>query len=181
MRFRNIMNNNSALVTVLAVVILICSLGFIIFQSRPYSYRPRIVDIYFFDLGTGTIFLGKSNQIAPIDAPSGAGPEGVQLGVRAYVFSCGSCDNEADRFIGWLERYTPEAKQQLLNPPKIDEASPAGPEMIDTWEKGHEIARYRKDLKTLKWVVNNSDAGYKIMQDVQNKCPNGQANPCFPQ
>lgn len=182
MRLRDSMNNNSALVTVLAIVILIVSLGFIIYQARPNRYAPRVVDVYYYDLGSGQIFLGKSDKVSPIDAPSGPGSSGEPNGVRAYVFSCTNCDDESSRFIGWLEKYTPEAKQAMLNPPAPDTSgnAAAGPDPTEIWEKGHLIAAYKANAGELKWVVNNSDAGFRIMQSLETKCPGGQPNPCFP-
>jgi hypothetical protein len=162
------MNNNSAVVTIMAVVILILSLGFIIIQARPRSYTPRIVDVYYYDLGTGQTYLAKSNEIPPIPAPSG------KLGVRAHVFSCGDCSNPSDHFIGWLEMYTREAKEQLTNPQPPD---PNGPPAYDVWERGHLVRAPDVD----KWVPANGEEGFKIMEAMQTKCGSGgQPRPCFP-
>ena len=53
------------------------------------------------------------DESAPADAKPLAGPDAlppIQLAgktvVRAYVFSCGSCADEAARFVGYLEKFS---------------------------------------------------------------------------
>ena len=45
-----------------------------------------------------------------IDAPSGKTPDGKPAGYRASVFACGSCDNAADRFVGYITRPAEDGK-----------------------------------------------------------------------
>lgn len=175
--FREWANNNSAVVTIVAVVILIMSLGFIIMSASGNKYKPRIVDVYYYDLGNGELFLAKSNEIPPVDAPSGPGANNIPQGVRAYVFSCGECGDKAQQFVGWLEMYTPDAKRALTSPPTPDPNNPQGPEYYDLWEKGHLVSIPGSS----KWVQANSEEGFKVMESMQSKCgAGGQPKPCFP-
>lgn len=206
MKLRDWLNNNSAVVTILAVVILILSLGFIIMQASGPKYKAQIVDVYYYDLGNGTIFTAKSNEIPPIESKSGPGPAGNPQGVRAYVFSCGDCKNESERFVGWLEMYTREAKEMMQSPNRMGpgmppppgspnaapgspaaapgspaapagQAQPPGPEFFDFWEKGHLVRTVEED----SWVQANSPEGFAIMQALQGKCGQGAIpKPCFP-
>src|SRR5688572_11816004 len=104
MKARDWMNNNSALVTIAAVVLLVISLGVIIMQTKPRgSVGP--VELYYYDLNTGKLFVAMSDQNPPIDAPSGGfrGPDGPPAGVRAHVFGCGNCGNLEGKTVEEIE------------------------------------------------------------------------------
>ncbi|GAH59861.1 unnamed protein product, partial [marine sediment metagenome] len=87
---------------------------------------PKIKDYkkaWFYDLNTGKLFIAKSDQIPPIDAPSGplriespSGPlrNGGPAGAKAYVFSYADEPNESNRFIGFLETTVPRAIMERL-------------------------------------------------------------------
>lgn len=146
-------------------------------QQDNNAYKPRIVDVYYYDLGTGELFLAKSNEIPPIDAPSGPGPNNTPQGVRAYVFSCGDCSDKSQQFVGWLEMFTPDAKRALSSPPKPDPNNPQGPEYYELWARGHLVSVPGSG----KWVQANSEEGFKVMESIQSKCgPNIAPKPCFP-
>jgi hypothetical protein len=66
---------------------------------------------WFYDLNTGKLFVAKSKLIPPIEAPSGPLENGKPAGVKAYVFSYKYEPNESERFIGFLETFTPESNQ----------------------------------------------------------------------
>ena len=168
MQLREFLNNNSAVVTIIAVVILVISLGIIILNNRG-GRTNRIVDVYFYDLNDGSLFTAPSNSIAPIDAPSGP-YNGKPGGMRAYVFACGDCDDESSRFIGWIERYTPEAKQALSG----DSPDYAAYEFYETGQliKGLEEGD--------PWVPANGERGYAVMERISARCPGGGVTPCYP-
>ena len=169
MNLREWMNQNSAVVTIIAVVLLLVSLGVIIMTLTPSSPN-RVVEVYFMDTADGQLFVEKSNQLPPIVAPSG------KEGVRAFVFSCGDCGDEASRYVGWLETYTAEAKKAITGTTE----NPEGPEgMVDNYElieNGHMVC----DPQSKTWVPANSEPGFKIMDQIQNKCGNEPPKPCFP-
>jgi len=169
MQLREFLNNNSALVTILAVVLLIVALGAIVMQiNGGGGYTPRVVDVYYYDLDTGELFLEKSNEIPPVETASGP-----HNGVRAYVFACNDCDEESDRFIGWLEMYTPEAKAALTRDPAEAQPDEAP---FDYWEEGHLVRSIDSD----EWQLANSEPGFRIMENIRDKCPGGTPKPCFP-
>jgi hypothetical protein len=166
MNLREWMNQNSAVVTIIAVVLLLVSLGVIIMTLTPKN-PARVVDVYFMDTSDGSLFVDKSDQLPPVAAPSG------KDGVRAFVFSCGDCGDEASRFVGWLETYTPDAKKAISAPSDNPEA---GMDNYEVVENGHMVC----DPVSKKWVMANSEQGFKIMDMIQNKCGTEAPKPCFP-
>ncbi len=197
--WREWLNRNSAVVTIGAVVLLIFSLAFIIKQSLPRRFRPQIVDIYYYDLGTGKVFLAKSDQTPPVEAPGGPSGSGMPMGVRAYLFACGECPTglaglTAEQlaakqvFVGWLEMYTPEAKQYMeqMRRGAADESGPAPPgaaggpmvpEMYDVMMQGQLIRAIDND----QWVPANTPEGFEIMNLLRQACPpESVPRPCFP-
>ncbi len=167
MTAREWVNQNSAIVTIGAVLLLLVSLGFIIMRvSGGSQYKARIVDVYYFDIDSGQLFTAKSNEIPPIDSPSGA-----NKGVRAYVFACGDCADESQRFTGWLEMYTPDAKNVMINPP----TSPESMDTFELMEKGHLVSADGR-----AWVQANTDKGFQVMEGIQTRCGETPAVPCYP-
>lgn len=51
---------------------------------------------WYYDLGSGELFATDALRVPPIEAPSGG------EGVEAVVFSCGQCDDPANRHIAYL-------------------------------------------------------------------------------
>lgn len=170
MKARNWLNNNSAMVTILAVVVLILSLGYIIIQNRPASYAPRIYDVYYYDLGEKKLFVDKNNKFAPITAPSGE-----NRGARAYVYSCGECSDSSSLFIGHLEMFTPDAKKNLENPPPID--ADGNTPYIDYYEEGRMV---RAEAENAKWLPANSNEAFQITEAVHTRCGGQPAKACNP-
>lgn len=112
---RNQINGNpkfviglSAASSVLLLLIVITSLT----ASGPGVTRER-EKAWFYDLNTQQLFAAAGDDVPPIDAPSGALTDGQPAGVRAYVFSRVSEPNESERFIGYLEMFTPEGKEMI--------------------------------------------------------------------
>lgn len=184
MKIREFMNNNSALVTILAVVVLVVSLGVIIMNTRGPGVA-RTIDLYFYDLNTGKLFTAKSDQIPPIEAPSGplqGQPGNLPAGVRAHVYACGECPDltgmtlqeveQAGAYIAYVEMYTEQGKAALTAGAS---GPPEGP-MIDPMEQTL-IAR----VPELAWQPMYSDAGFRLTESGHRACPDGSApQPCRP-
>ncbi len=141
-------------------------------RPRP---RARVVDVYFYDLGTDQLFAAPATELPPIDAPSGAGN-----GVRVYVYGCGDC-SDANRFIAYLEKYTPHAKaaqEKLMN---------VGPDADPNLALGYDDLMMEGGLlvravKGGPWVPMYSDEGMKIASEVldEDKCKGTRLVPCLP-
>ena len=113
---RRWINKHSSIVTVISVAVLILALGWIVQEVRFRWNRSAVIpDAWFYDLNTGQLFRAKSNGLPPIAAPSGPLPNGEHAGVRAKVFACGDCSDPSNRFIGWLEKLTPEVKYAITD------------------------------------------------------------------
>lgn len=186
MKLRDWVNKNSAIVTILAVLVLILSLAFIVWNNTTPTYKP--VDMWYYDMGSDAadpnarLFQAKGNELPPIASPSGKLNEnGEPMGARAWVYSCGECDDEKSRFIGYIEVYSKEAKESFTNPTKL---GPDGkpplfrPEDMMMQEQGHFIQEPGSD----KWYPFQSPEGNDIRMKVQEKCGDVKTPPkmCYP-
>jgi hypothetical protein len=195
MNVRDFLNNNSSVVTILAVVVLVFALGAIVMTSKGPSGRRGPVDLYFYDLNTGKVFIAASDQYPPIEVPSGATALGNNAGVKAYVFSCGECESydgmtseeieASGGFIGRLEMYTAEElavmEQARSGQGGPGAGGPAGrmpPMMLgpDMMMGGMLTKRPEDDT----WVSANTQAGMSMMMDISKRCPSGRPKPCIP-
>lgn len=131
MAVREYLNNNPAVVTIAAIVLLIVCLALIVRQLLGGG-GAQVRDVYYFDTASGQVFIEEAVGFPPIEAPSGPGN-----GVRAYIYSCGSCEDIAGDIdagmspadlaglgatLLYVERYPPqvvaelEAKQNSSDP-----------------------------------------------------------------
>lgn len=201
MSLRDWMNNNSALVTIAAVVLLVVTLGWIILQAKGPS-ASRMKSQYYYDLNTGTIFTADSSEMPPIETPSGPDKTGKPAGVRARVFACGDCRRsyvgmtvaqieEADAFIAFLEKFTPEAKKSMeeakdtVAEPTEATGIPGDPNYRRPGGGGRLIMEGGQGLLIRqvngeKWLAMRSREAQKITTTFGTKCPDGRATPCYP-
>jgi len=184
MNIREFMNNNPAVVTVGAVFVLILCLFAIMCQLRgPGGGQGGPVDLYFLDEGTGVLFTAESDRQPPIAAPSDTG--GGTSGVRAHVFGCGDCPGKLTgltreeveakgAFIGYLEKYTPEAKAAMEQAMSGEEPDI---EIMYEMDQGRLIRLPDSD----QWIDANSEQGVDVYSTIREQCP-GDERPrqCFP-
>jgi len=177
MSLRDKLNQNSLPVTILAVVVLALALAYLFYQRRPAN--GGVIDVYFYDLKstdpdqTKRLFKGKNNDLPPVASPSDAGTPDFS-GVRAWVFTCGTCDDPSQVFISHIETYTPEYKDNLRQPP----VATGGPMPMApmAMQKGHLISR----VDNIKWVEMMSTDGMQIQQSIMSKCGGEPPKPCLP-
>ncbi len=202
---RDTINNNSAVVTVGAVLLLI--VGLLLLMNQCSEGGPGQVNKYqyFYDLNTGELFVADALDIAPIEAPSGKPyklPNGQEIpaGVRAFVYACGECGPDSKK-IGYLEMYTPEAQKILQDARKQQEAAAKGEstnmDMGMVYEEGYTRGRLiaappepGKPVQFFPTDGEGSEQGVAIMTALNEKCPKsqpGQAKnnpnrlrPCYP-
>lgn len=137
---QNFLAKNQALVAVIAVAIL----AFAIYSTlRTAGVVTSIPTIYYYDLQTGGTTTGAV----------GSGD------IIAHVFACNSCDDEADRFIAYVEKLTDEAKAEELK--ELPD--------LDILTDGNVIARVDGDSE-LRWVPLNSPEGGDITGAPYTKC-----------
>ncbi|MGB2807353.1 MAG: hypothetical protein WBC22_06420 [Sedimentisphaerales bacterium] len=131
---------------------------------------------WFYDLKAGKLFVAKSKLIPPIEAPSGPLENGKPSGVKAYVFSYKYEPNESERFIGFLETFTPEARRNQTNSATSKGDSAA--ELIKQWGEGRLIRRVEDE----QWFAANSNEGRAIIENAFSPNENGErARSCPPE
>jgi hypothetical protein len=102
---------------------------------------------WFYDLGSGKVFVSSSDQNPPIDAPSGPGK-----GVRAHHFTCTACEDRNARFIGYYEMYTEEGLARF----KAGNAAAQDQILLSA------------DAK--EWIRRDSEAGAQLQSGVAGRC-----------
>lgn len=111
--------------SVIAAVFIVSAFVWLYVATRGPADLDAPRRAWFMDANDGSLFRGMSDQLPPIDAPSmKKTAEGMQAGVRAYVFSCGSCSDNAVSYIGFIETYSPQVRDQILNRPPDVEGKP---------------------------------------------------------
>jgi hypothetical protein len=65
--------------------------------------------VWCYDLSTGRIMVGTERDVPPFSTAKPRA-DGSPAGVRAEVYSCGSCDDESQRFVGWLWMFNADAR-----------------------------------------------------------------------
>ena len=146
------MGNNPA-VTVIAVVVLIVAAVFIV-RSFTGSDVPQAGNANWYDTGTGKLFGGYKMGEAedpPIKLPSGG------EGVMARVFTRGTCENQADRYIGFLFKYTEEGKD-LMKKARAEDILD-----IDTMAFVAQKHRLVKGENDTEWFPADSIEGQEIL------------------
>jgi hypothetical protein len=105
MGLREWLNKNQAVATIVVVVLVLAAVALAGYQylSNRRGISTTLPDAYFTVDDGKTYFAASTANIPPFDH------EGKQA-VRAYVFDCGG-----KRFVGYLERYKPEARQAKLD------------------------------------------------------------------
>ena len=193
-------NHYATTVTSMAVGLLVLAMAGVVYQLQPPP-KPGPVPVWFYDLNTGQLFTAKSDAIPPIPAPSDGRAKGGSRasGARAHVFSCGDCAAPAERFVGYLEIYTPEAKKALETLGPLAEASPTPTaEKVglpyEKLERGHLIRRPPEAGEKVRvatrpaergarsgWVPLQSEAGFALQQEVAERCGEDTfPEPCRP-
>jgi hypothetical protein len=125
---------------------------------RPF---PQGKTAWFYDVNTDRLFLAGSKQTGPIGAPSGLARDGGPAGFRAYVYSYVLDPNEADLFVGFIERPDSDAGGRRPTSDMRD---------VDTWAQGRLIKR----VKDKQWVQARSPQGQAILQELVRPNKKGQ-------
>ena len=127
------------------------------YKPPSVSYAPKA---WFYDLNTGELFVEDNEKIPPIQAPSGQLPDGRQAGVKACVLSYIHNPNESERFIGYLEKYTPEGKEIISSFRKSGDKVTV--ELFKRLNKNKFVRRVDDE----QWFLADSSQGRVILQQV---------------
>ena len=168
---RDWLNQNSAVVTVAAVAILVIALAVVIRQGSGNTRTPPDSAWYFVP-ETGATVVDKANLIPPIMV------EGKQA-VKAHYYGCDDCEGE-NKFLGYYEKYSDQAKTELE---KINATQAAGGEVdSDAEMRAYELAMtgrfYSKDGKA--WVPAESPQGHAMQETLRDNCGTRKLTYCSP-
>ena len=164
-RLRLWLAENPVIIGSVAAVIILIALYFILFSGGSSSIESPKVD-YFYDLDSGEVFTDDFKIVPPYKHSSGA------EAVKAVVVSCGSCEDESERQVAWLERYTETAK------PEMERI------MAEVIERGHApyVAYSRGKMleqggglqvsfdDPIEWFGHTSMAGLEIRSELMSFC-----------
>lgn len=155
---RGLLTRNPVLTISISVLFVAGILGFLIYLTVPKEIiLPDTSEKqWFYDLKHQNLFVAKSGQLPPIEAPSGPLANGEPAGVRAYVFTYSDDPNTTDTFIGFLETTDPNVDKSTIDP-------------MDLRVKGAEMfseGRLIKRVKDKEWVPANSEKGKVILKEV---------------
>lgn len=120
---------------------------------------------WFYDLKTGELFTASAKNIPPIAAPS---DPGAAAGVRAYVFSCGACD-EAERQVLYLETYSEDARAAMEQINTLTDVQPSAP-LESRVERGHYVAAVPATGDEPQWVLTVSPRGQELARAFWTMC-----------
>ncbi len=118
---------------------------------------------YYYDTESGGLFSAPGGQIVPIKAPGGK-----ETGVRAYVYSCTSCQQKDERFIGWLEMYDPAVVKDLQETKAKDQ--PVSMLITLIQEERPEGLLVADSQKPDQWISIQSKDGMKLVNKAKDKC-----------
>ena len=146
-----------------AIFAALCFFGLQVWKILNPPPPPQdIVMGYFYDQNTKELYTMPADTAVPMERPSGP-INGEPAGVRAHVFACGKCADEANRFIGYIEKPLPPEDR----PPPDDPRS--------------EVSLIKRPEDN-KWVESDSREASAIVQEVFNRCTGGvRANFCRPE
>src|SRR5688572_15309584 len=96
-------------VKVLTSCVLLTMAAFFVY-SHVQRENSSVESAYFYDLSKGKLFVRPQSSIPPIEGLD----RGQFDGVRAVVISTnGNCSDKKARGIAYLEKYSPQLKQQM--------------------------------------------------------------------
>ncbi|MEX0885357.1 MAG: hypothetical protein WD009_02855 [Phycisphaeraceae bacterium] len=177
MSFRDWVNNNSPAAIAVAIVLLCVALGVIAWYNAG-SGMGRGGNAYFYDLSSDEVFTADASAFPPI-----VGPSGEAEGVRAHVFSCGTCpqpgeitglnwqavEDQTDAFIAFFERWPADARDIVAGEVEADYMERSGAEMAGT-----EI----RTPDSTQWV-NREGEGSFIAEEAIDRCGGGTRRVCL--
>jgi hypothetical protein len=163
---RDWLSRSPILIISASVLLVVGVIAFLVWLSLP----EKVVQVdtsekqWFYDLNHQSLFVVKSGQLPPIEAPSGPLANGAPAGVRAYVFTYSNDPNTTDTFIGFLETIDPNVDKSTIGPMDLRVSG------AETFSEGRLIRR----TKDKEWVEANSEEGRAILKEAFRKNDSGK-------
>jgi hypothetical protein len=151
MDVRRWLNENPKVTIGVVAAIAVIGTGSIVMQvlASRRGFPTKLPDSYFTVDDGKTFFVANSENIPPFDYKG-------QQAVHAYVFLC-----DGKKFVGYLERYTPESRAAIL----------AG-------KRSLQIERFGRELKrpgSGQWAKSGDLLVERKLEDIP--CPDGHGTP----
>jgi hypothetical protein len=144
--------------------------------SHVQRENPAVPQAYFYDLSERKLFVAPRTSVPP--------REGVNKGefdaVLAMVISTnGNCDDKKSRGVAFLQKYSPQLKQQMEAVQRAGAAAGSLELEIGRGQAGDHI--FVRRLSEDKWYTQASPEGQKIMIEWQVEGPDAKMPvPCYP-
>jgi hypothetical protein len=133
--------------------------------------------VWFYDLQNGELFTAATQTIPPAGTP--ADPDSTD-GVRAHVFTCGSCDDESEREVLYLEMYADGARAAMEQLNTLTDQQQAAPLWANV-EQGHYVAAVPADGDQPQWVLTATPRGKELTKAFWTMCGSqGRGTVCTP-
>lgn len=165
--FREWLNKNSGVVTVVAVVVLVLALGLVVWNMKG-GRGPRVSGKdYYYDLNTKKLIVDKSGQHPPFQVSTGSQPA---VGVVVYACGEGACGTESQRKIGFLWRYTTKGlalAQEVAKLPATPENADRRGELSMQMEQEKEYRMVDSD----KWLAASDPQAQGMLGSLYGNCP----------
>jgi len=167
---RETLNRNPSIATGTTLAVIVIAVAFIVYsQSQGGSAASREPTKAFYTIDEGKHwFADDITKLPPFDH------EGKEA-VRVLLFRCG----DGEPFVGYLERYTPDAKKQL----EEVRNTAAGSGSKSPARSPQEVANLAVAMKVGKEIKKPGDAKWTSIMDEQNRnrilqtrCPDGQSD-----
>lgn len=150
----------------IALLVIAATVGPFLYDLRA---APPAQTIWYYDLNTKALFE------APDGGPritAASGPhDGQPAGVRAYVFSCTSCEDKSTHFIGYLETLDATLLQQLKPEDLKGWYGQRGPPQV----QGVDEAMMVRRVEDADWVPSQSSQGQDILNLAGKQCPEARS------
>jgi hypothetical protein len=146
---RQRMNEHPRVTAAVIGVIVIASVGAVVMQVRAgrHTIAAHLPDSYFSVDDGKTFFVASGDNVAPFDYQG-------QQAVHALVYEC-----NGKRFVGYLERYTPDARKLMIEKKSTPATEIYGRELKRPGDKS--------------WVKSGDQKNCAKIVDVQ--CPDGSS------
>jgi hypothetical protein len=155
---RETLNENPGITTAATAIIILGAVVFVVLSVMRGDGADAGTGgekAYFSDDDGKSFFVDERTKVPPFDRNG-------KPAVRAQLFTC---DGGKTKFVGWLERYTPEAKKRLEN--QIQQNGGKMPMVLED-EGGVEM---KKPGTGEKGWVKRGDPAVEQITDV--RCPDG--------
>lgn len=164
------LRENSLAMAGVALITLGAAGGLLYVQLAPAAPVRVPTERYFYDEASKAL-IERDGVLAPFKVNES---DGAANGVGVHVMSCGSCADESDRFIAYLEKYTPEAQARLAALGMRNYETPDSDDEANALQPGEVLVRRENDSQ---WVERTGAFLEGVAREAGARC-GGQVRNC---